>query len=206
MLRPADWIAWLDLAEAEGALLRPLPAGALAVETVRGGDGHAALGTSARSAYRSRRAASRNRNLSLPESLELRAAQSRHSRRSDHRRRALPLARRHGRMRMRPWPRDRSSPAEARHARQETVEPAQLALRLVPPDERRGAPDRARDEAAAECVAGCWSRGLVDGGACGRRERGAGGGLPLARSRRALDPRFRGGENIRPSRMFSLCS
>jgi putative SOS response-associated peptidase YedK len=35
VLRPADWIAWLYLAKPEGELLRPLPAGALSVETVR---------------------------------------------------------------------------------------------------------------------------------------------------------------------------
>jgi putative SOS response-associated peptidase YedK len=35
VLRPADWMAWLDLSKPEGELLRPLPAGSLAVETVR---------------------------------------------------------------------------------------------------------------------------------------------------------------------------
>jgi putative SOS response-associated peptidase YedK len=35
VLRPADWLAWLDLAKPESELLRPLPQGSLAVETVR---------------------------------------------------------------------------------------------------------------------------------------------------------------------------
>jgi putative SOS response-associated peptidase YedK len=39
VLPPADWAAWLDLAKPEAALLRPLPQGALAVETVREGRG-----------------------------------------------------------------------------------------------------------------------------------------------------------------------
>ncbi len=37
VLRPEDWTAWLDLAKPERELLRPLPAGALSAETVRGG-------------------------------------------------------------------------------------------------------------------------------------------------------------------------
>lgn len=35
VLRPEDWTAWLDLAKPEAELLRPLPQGALTVETVR---------------------------------------------------------------------------------------------------------------------------------------------------------------------------
>jgi putative SOS response-associated peptidase YedK len=35
VLEPADWLAWLDLSRPESELLRPLPAGALAVEQVR---------------------------------------------------------------------------------------------------------------------------------------------------------------------------
>lgn len=35
VLRPADWSAWLFLTRPEAELLRPLPAGGLAVETVR---------------------------------------------------------------------------------------------------------------------------------------------------------------------------
>ncbi|MBV8651462.1 MAG: SOS response-associated peptidase family protein, partial [Alphaproteobacteria bacterium] len=35
VLRPEDWVSWLRLTRPEGELLRPLPAGALAVETVR---------------------------------------------------------------------------------------------------------------------------------------------------------------------------
>ena len=35
VLRPEDWMAWLDLAKPEAELLRPLPQGSLAVETVR---------------------------------------------------------------------------------------------------------------------------------------------------------------------------
>lgn len=37
VLRPQDWRAWLDLSRSEAELLRPLEAGALAVETVRKG-------------------------------------------------------------------------------------------------------------------------------------------------------------------------
>jgi putative SOS response-associated peptidase YedK len=37
VLRPEDWASWLYLTEPEAKLLRPLPAGSLAVETVRGG-------------------------------------------------------------------------------------------------------------------------------------------------------------------------
>ncbi len=37
VLRPEDWSAWIDLSRAESELLRPLPAGALSVETVRAG-------------------------------------------------------------------------------------------------------------------------------------------------------------------------
>jgi putative SOS response-associated peptidase YedK len=37
VLRPEDWSAWLYLTKPEGALLRPLPAGSLEVETVRKG-------------------------------------------------------------------------------------------------------------------------------------------------------------------------
>ena len=37
VLQPEDWAAWLHLAKPEGELLRPLPEGALAVETVRAG-------------------------------------------------------------------------------------------------------------------------------------------------------------------------
>ncbi|TGT94978.1 SOS response-associated peptidase [bacterium M00.F.Ca.ET.163.01.1.1] len=35
VLRPQHWAAWLNLTKPEGELLRPLPAGALSVETVR---------------------------------------------------------------------------------------------------------------------------------------------------------------------------
>ena len=35
VLRPEDWAAWIDLRVPEADLLKPLPAGALAVETVR---------------------------------------------------------------------------------------------------------------------------------------------------------------------------
>jgi len=35
VLRPDDWMAWLDLAKPEGELLRPLRQGSLSVETVR---------------------------------------------------------------------------------------------------------------------------------------------------------------------------
>lgn len=35
VLRPADWMAWLDLSKPEADLLRPLPQGSLSVETVR---------------------------------------------------------------------------------------------------------------------------------------------------------------------------
>jgi putative SOS response-associated peptidase YedK len=35
VLRPENWTAWLDLSKPESALLRPLPQGSLAVETVR---------------------------------------------------------------------------------------------------------------------------------------------------------------------------
>lgn len=37
VLRPEDWAAWIDLTKPESALLRPLPAGSLAVSTVREG-------------------------------------------------------------------------------------------------------------------------------------------------------------------------
>jgi putative SOS response-associated peptidase YedK len=37
VLRPEDWTAWLYLTKPEAELLRPLPAGSLDVETVRGG-------------------------------------------------------------------------------------------------------------------------------------------------------------------------
>ena len=37
VLRPEDWSAWIDLSRTESELLRPLPAGALSVETVRAG-------------------------------------------------------------------------------------------------------------------------------------------------------------------------
>jgi putative SOS response-associated peptidase YedK len=37
VLRPEDWAAWLYLTKPEAELLRPLPAGSLAVKTVRGG-------------------------------------------------------------------------------------------------------------------------------------------------------------------------
>jgi len=37
VLPPEDWAAWLHLTKPEGELLRPLPEGALAVETVRAG-------------------------------------------------------------------------------------------------------------------------------------------------------------------------
>jgi putative SOS response-associated peptidase YedK len=37
VLRPEDWGAWLDLSKSEEELLRPLPAGALDVTTVRAG-------------------------------------------------------------------------------------------------------------------------------------------------------------------------
>ena len=35
ILERADWLAWLDLTRLEAELLRPLPAGSLAVEQVR---------------------------------------------------------------------------------------------------------------------------------------------------------------------------
>jgi putative SOS response-associated peptidase YedK len=35
VLERADWQAWLDLSKPEAELLRPLPAGSLAVEQVR---------------------------------------------------------------------------------------------------------------------------------------------------------------------------
>ncbi|MGY3332189.1 putative SOS response-associated peptidase YedK [Mesorhizobium sp. USDA 4775] len=35
VLQPADWAAWINLTKPEAELLRPLPAGALQVETVR---------------------------------------------------------------------------------------------------------------------------------------------------------------------------
>jgi putative SOS response-associated peptidase YedK len=35
VLHRQDWLAWLDLARPESDLLRPLPAGSLAVEQVR---------------------------------------------------------------------------------------------------------------------------------------------------------------------------
>ena len=35
VLQPEDWGAWIFLTKSEGELLRPLPAGSLAVETVR---------------------------------------------------------------------------------------------------------------------------------------------------------------------------
>jgi putative SOS response-associated peptidase YedK len=35
VLNRPDWLAWLDLTRAESKLLRPLPAGSLAVEQVR---------------------------------------------------------------------------------------------------------------------------------------------------------------------------
>lgn len=37
VLRPRDWMAWLDLSRPEPELLHPLPAGSLCVETVRQG-------------------------------------------------------------------------------------------------------------------------------------------------------------------------
>jgi putative SOS response-associated peptidase YedK len=37
VLQPTDWAAWLHLSKPEEELLRPLPGGSLAVETVRGG-------------------------------------------------------------------------------------------------------------------------------------------------------------------------
>jgi len=37
VLRPEDWAAWIDLTKPESDLLRPLPAGSLAVSTVREG-------------------------------------------------------------------------------------------------------------------------------------------------------------------------
>jgi hypothetical protein len=37
VLRPKDWAAWRYLTEPEAKLLRPLLAGSLAVETMRGG-------------------------------------------------------------------------------------------------------------------------------------------------------------------------
>ena len=37
VLRPQDWAAWIHLTKPEAELLRPLPAGSLAVETVRAG-------------------------------------------------------------------------------------------------------------------------------------------------------------------------
>jgi putative SOS response-associated peptidase YedK len=35
VLQPKDWRAWIDLTMPEAELLKPLPAGSLAVETVR---------------------------------------------------------------------------------------------------------------------------------------------------------------------------
>jgi putative SOS response-associated peptidase YedK len=35
VLRPRDWTAWIELTAPEAELLKPLQAGALAVETVR---------------------------------------------------------------------------------------------------------------------------------------------------------------------------
>jgi putative SOS response-associated peptidase YedK len=35
VLRPQDWASWIDLTMSEADLLKPLPAGALTVETVR---------------------------------------------------------------------------------------------------------------------------------------------------------------------------
>lgn len=35
VLQPSDWAAWINLTKPEAELLRPLPAGALQVETVR---------------------------------------------------------------------------------------------------------------------------------------------------------------------------
>jgi putative SOS response-associated peptidase YedK len=35
VLGRSDWLAWLDLTRTESELLRPLPAGSLAVEQVR---------------------------------------------------------------------------------------------------------------------------------------------------------------------------
>jgi putative SOS response-associated peptidase YedK len=35
VLRPTDWAAWINLTVPEAELLRPLPSGSLAVETVR---------------------------------------------------------------------------------------------------------------------------------------------------------------------------
>lgn len=37
VLQPQDWAAWLYLTKTQADLLRPLPAGSLAVETVRKG-------------------------------------------------------------------------------------------------------------------------------------------------------------------------
>ena len=37
VLRPQDWAAWLYLTKPQTELLRPLPAGSLAAETVRPG-------------------------------------------------------------------------------------------------------------------------------------------------------------------------
>lgn len=37
VLQPADWAAWIHLTKPEAELLRPLPRGSLAVETVRQG-------------------------------------------------------------------------------------------------------------------------------------------------------------------------
>lgn len=37
VLRPEDWAAWLYLTKPQAELLQPLPAGSLAVETVRKG-------------------------------------------------------------------------------------------------------------------------------------------------------------------------
>ncbi|WP_425277104.1 hypothetical protein [Methylocella silvestris] len=39
VLRPEDWKAWIYLQQAQGELLRPLPAGSLNVETVQVGRG-----------------------------------------------------------------------------------------------------------------------------------------------------------------------
>jgi putative SOS response-associated peptidase YedK len=44
VLRPEEWASWLSLAKPEAELLRPLPAGSLRVETVRGASDEAADG------------------------------------------------------------------------------------------------------------------------------------------------------------------
>jgi len=43
LLRPENWMAWLALSKPEAELLRPLPASALSVETVRQGSGRVVL-------------------------------------------------------------------------------------------------------------------------------------------------------------------